>query len=62
MNSYFLAVSGITYALCVCNQSEFDVMMMVVMVMKIFSLLRGSLIATLKQRILDAKITRFLII
>src|SRR6266536_6345977 len=46
MNSYLLAVSGVTHALCVCNQSEFDVVMMVVVVMvvvvKKFSLLRAA--------------------
>ena len=37
MNSYLLAVSGVTHAFCACNQSEFDVvMMMVVMVVKNF--------------------------
>ena len=48
MNSYLLAVSGVTYTFCACNQSEFDVGMMVVIVMKKISLLRGSLITTSK--------------
>src|SRR6266536_4455317 len=42
MNSYLLAVSGVTYALCVCNQSEFDVVIMVVVVVKKFLLLRAA--------------------
>ncbi len=42
MNSYLLAVSGVTYILCACNQSEFDVVMMVVVMVKKFSLLRAA--------------------
>src|SRR6266498_5362283 len=42
MNSYLLAVSGVTYTLYACNQSEFDVMMIVVMVVKKFLLLRAA--------------------
>jgi hypothetical protein len=36
MNSYLLAVSGVTHALCACNQSEFDAMVVVVAVVKFF--------------------------
>ncbi len=42
INSYLLAVSGVTHALCACNQSEFVVVIMVMVVVKIFSLLRAA--------------------
>ena len=42
MNSYLLAVYGITYALCAYNQSEFDVVIIVMIVVKNFLLLRAT--------------------
>ena len=42
MNSYLLAISGVTHALCIYNQSEFDVTMMAVIVVKKFSLLHAA--------------------
>src|SRR6266498_3935114 len=59
MNSYLLAVSGVTHAFCACNQSEFDVVTMVVVVVKNFHYCARPHHHT-KQRILDAKTTRLL--
>src|SRR6266536_4423196 len=42
MHSYLLAASAVTYTLYACNQSAFDVVMMVVVAMKKFSLLRAA--------------------
>jgi len=42
MNSYLLAISGVTHTLYVYNQSEFDVVIIMIIIMKKFSLLRAT--------------------
>ncbi len=42
MNSYLLAVSGVTHTLYAYNQSEFDVVIMMIIVVKKFLLLRAA--------------------
>ncbi len=61
MNSYLLAVSGVTYTLYIYNQSEFDVVMMVVVVIKNFHYYARLHYHT-KIKNLNTKTTRLLII